>query len=199
MTILLQDRVLLMTFLPAPLTAATILSTITALGVDCPKLDRARNEFAASLLGIPPAKANYQGLDILRDLGGCVPYEEVDDVSEVETRLTSTSSGLKAKLRGARRGGSDVIMLPVQRAVNVARACQQWVEGNPKAASDDQEDEDDEEDGPSEDLEGAMLAVFIGLAPILQNVPGKHWDFMWDVAETVLEVIVRHLLAEHIH
>ncbi|KAF5340217.1 hypothetical protein D9611_007972 [Ephemerocybe angulata] len=161
----------------APLTSVTILATITSTGVDSPKLDRARNEFAASLLGVPSHKANAEGLELLRTLAACVPYDDAEDAP------TSVFNVIKG--RGAKRGPSDVIMLPVQRAVNVARACQQWVEGQGKADEDESEDDDDEV--PSEDLESAMLAVFIGLSPILQNVPGKHWDFMWDVLETTLE------------
>lgn len=164
--------------------SSTILSTITSFGLDSPRLDRARNEFAASLLGIPPHKANSGGLELLRSLAVCVPPEDSDDTGFGET-LMATMKGGKA----AKRGGSDVIILPVQRAVNLVRVCQQWVEGQNKAGGEDDDDEsEDEDEGPSEDLESAMLAVFIGLAPILQNVPGKHWEFIWDVLETVLEV-----------
>ncbi|KAJ2933069.1 hypothetical protein H1R20_g4020, partial [Candolleomyces eurysporus] len=167
----------------APLVSSTILATITSFGLDSPRLDRARNEFAASLLGLPLHKANSEGLELLRSLGACVPPEDADDTGFGET-LMATMKGGKA----AKRGGSDVIILPVQRAVNVVRACQKWVEGQEKAAGEDEDDEsEDEDEGPSEDLESAMLAVFIGLAPILQNVPGKHWEFIWDVLETVLE------------
>jgi stearoyl-CoA desaturase (delta-9 desaturase) len=118
-----------------------------------------------------------------------VPKDESDD-DGFTARMTTGSNGVNLGGRGgSRRGGSDVIILPVQRAVNVVRACQNWVEGQPKASGDsDEEHSEDEEEGPSEDLESAMLAVFVGLAPILQNVIGKHWEFMWDVVETVLEV-----------
>lgn len=69
---------------------------------------------------------------------------------------------------------SDIIFLPQHRAVNVMRTCQMWIaEG----------DEDD-----SEDLESAMTLIFKHLAPILQNVPGSHWEFIWDVIESNLEV-----------
>ncbi|KAJ2912917.1 hypothetical protein MD484_g7503, partial [Candolleomyces efflorescens] len=166
----------------APLVSSTVLATITSFGLDSPRFDRARNEFAASLLGVPLHRANSEGLELLRSLGVCVPNEDAAVDDGVGETLMATMKGGQA----ARRGGSDVIMLPVQRAVNVVKACQKWVEGQEKASNDDSE-EDDEDEGPSEDLESAMLAVFIGLAPILQNVPGKHWDFVWDVLETVLE------------
>ncbi|KAH0834818.1 hypothetical protein J3R83DRAFT_10427 [Lanmaoa asiatica] len=71
---------------------------------------------------------------------------------------------------------SDVVFLPQQRAVNVMKACQAWVAA----------DEDDG-DGVDEDVESAMTLVFFHLAPILQNVPGSHWDFIWDVIENNLE------------
>jgi stearoyl-CoA desaturase (delta-9 desaturase) len=175
----------------APLVSSTVLATITSFGLDSPRFDRARNEFAASLLAVPVHRANTEGLELLRSLGACVPNEDaaVDDTGVGETLMATMKSG-----KAARRGGSDVIILPVQRAVNVVKACQKWVEGQDKAADDngddeeDEESEEDEDEGPSEDLESAMLAVFIGLAPILQNVPGKHWEFVWDVLETVLEV-----------
>ena len=57
------------------------------------------------------------------------------------------------------------------------KACQAWVAA----------DEDDG-DGVNEDVESVMTLVFFHLAPILQNVPGSHWDFIWDVIENNLEV-----------
>lgn len=70
----------------------------------------------------------------------------------------------------------DVIFLPPPRAVNVVKACQSWVLS--------ESDEDDELD---EEVQSAMLPIFVDLAPILQNVPGSHWDFIFDVLEAVLE------------
>ncbi|KAF8955512.1 hypothetical protein BDZ97DRAFT_1764791 [Flammula alnicola] len=55
----------------------------------------------------------------------------------------------------------EVVFLPPTRAVNVVKACQAWM-----LAEDDDEDELDEE------VESAMLPIFVHLAPILQNVPG---------------------------
>ncbi|KAJ7484301.1 hypothetical protein FB451DRAFT_1554863 [Mycena latifolia] len=67
---------------------------------------------------------------------------------------------------------SDVVFLPQQRSVNIFKACQQWVSS----------DEDIEEE-----LESAMTLVFFYLAPLLQNVPGTHWDLIFDVLESNLE------------
>jgi hypothetical protein len=68
---------------------------------------------------------------------------------------------------------SDIVFLPQQRSVNIFKACQQWVAS----------DEDIEEE-----LESAMTLVFFHLAPLLQNVPGTHWDLIFDVVESNLEV-----------
>ncbi|KAJ7249410.1 hypothetical protein C8J57DRAFT_1239861 [Mycena rebaudengoi] len=67
---------------------------------------------------------------------------------------------------------SDVAFLPQQRSVNIFKACQQWV------ASDEDLDEE---------VESAMTLVFFYLAPLLQNVPGTHWDLIYDVLESNLE------------
>lgn len=53
------------------------------------------------------------------------------------------------------------------------KTCQQWITS----------DEDIDED-----VESEMTLVFLQLAPILQNVPGAHWDLTFDVMENNLEV-----------
>ncbi|KIK58369.1 hypothetical protein GYMLUDRAFT_45278 [Collybiopsis luxurians FD-317 M1] len=144
----------------APLTGITILSTLVAnlpssLSSSFPRLDRYRNELASSLLGVPLSRATSEGLRILLKL-------VVGTAPDVE---------------------SEVEFLPVQRAVNVMKACQKWVEGG---AEDD--DEEDESDGDSmEELESAMSLTFFHFAPILQNVPGSHWQFIFDVLENNIE------------
>lgn len=125
-----------------------MLTSITTHAPESPKLDRYRNELAASLIGIRPSAAATTGLVTLRLLAATAPDPD-----------------------------SDIIFLPQQRAVNVMKACQAWVAA----------DEDDGE-GVDEDVESAMTLVFFHLAPILQNVPGSHWDFIWDVIENNLEV-----------
>lgn len=69
---------------------------------------------------------------------------------------------------------SDAVFLSSQRAVNVVKACRSMIE-------DDEAEED-------EDMEGIMAQLFSHLAPILQGVPGGHWDFILDVMENNLEV-----------
>jgi hypothetical protein len=61
-------------------------------------LDRYRNELAANTLGIPPARANTEGL------------------------LT-----LKKLIAAASDAQLDVAFLPQLRVVNLVKACQQWV------------------------------------------------------------------------
>lgn len=130
-------------FFSAPQTSITVISVATSTGVEPPKLDRHRNELAASLLGIKPSNANTEGLLGLRKLAACAPDPE-----------------------------GDVAFLPSPRAVNVVKACQGWV------LADDELDEE---------VQSAMLPIFMHLAPILQNVPGSHWPFIFDVVEAVLE------------
>lgn len=69
---------------------------------------------------------------------------------------------------------SDIVFLPQLRAVNALKVCQQWI------ISDEEIDEE---------VQGAMTLTFFHLAPILQNVPGAHWDLMFDVMENNLEVM----------
>jgi hypothetical protein len=126
----------------------TIIAAITATGAEPPKLDRYRNEIAASLLGIKAHKVNTEGLLALRRLAASAPDPD-----------------------------GEVVFLTSPRAINVVKACQGWVLGN---------DGDDGEE-MEERVESAMLPIFMHLAPILQNVPGGPWAFVFDVLEGVLE------------
>lgn len=128
----------------------TIIAAITTTGAEPPKLDRYRNEIAASLLGIKPHKANTEGLLALRRLAASAPDPD-----------------------------GDVVFLTSPRAINVVKACQGWV------LADDGDGDDGEE--MEERVESAMLPIFMHLAPILQNVPGGPWAFVFDVLESVLE------------
>ncbi|KAI0945042.1 hypothetical protein AcV7_001681 [Taiwanofungus camphoratus] len=128
---------------PAPQTSLAILLSITRYAPNPPLLDLYRNELAAGMLGIPARKANTDGLWLLRKLAVTAPNPE-----------------------------SDVIFLPQPRAVNLMKACQQWI------TSDEELDED---------VESEMTLVFLHLAPILQSVPGTHWGLIFDVMENNLE------------
>ena len=74
---------------------------------------------------------------------------------------------------------SDIAFLPQPRAVNFVKACQGWITS----------DADIEED-----VESEITNVFFHLVPILQNVPGAHWDFIFDLIENNLEVSYYMLL-----
>jgi hypothetical protein len=128
----------------APETSMAITSTLVECAPEPQRLDRYRNELAASLLGISPSRVNTDGLLTLRRLVSTAPDPE-----------------------------SVIIFLPQQRAVNVIKACQQWITS----------DEDIDEE-----VESVMLLVFLHLAPILHTVPGAHWEFIFDVIESNLEV-----------
>ncbi|KAJ7154581.1 hypothetical protein C8R46DRAFT_1117799 [Mycena filopes] len=127
----------------APEACIAVVAAISASTLEPPRLERYRNELAADLLGVPPSKANTQGLLTLRKLAASAPGVD-----------------------------SDVVFLPQQRSVNIFKACQQWIAS----------DEDIEEE-----VESAMTLVFFYLAPLLQNVPGTHWDLIFDVLESNLE------------
>jgi E3 ubiquitin-protein ligase listerin len=75
---------------------------------------------------------------------------------------------------------SDVVFLPQQRAVNVVKTCQAWV------ISDEDIDEE---------VESMITLLFIHMAPILQNVAGNHWEFIFDVIENNLEVCNKRTLS----
>ncbi|KAJ8701215.1 hypothetical protein PTI98_000028 [Pleurotus ostreatus] len=80
---------------------------------------------------------------------------------------------LRKLIAAAPPADSDVVFLPQHRAVNLVKACQHW------ATSDDED--------IGEDVECAMTEVFVHVAPILQNVPGAHWEFIFDVVESNVE------------
>jgi hypothetical protein len=90
--------------------------------------------------------------------------------SEANTNGLLTLRKLAASAPGS---DSDVEFLSQPRAVNVMKTCQQWI------TSDEQIDER---------VESVMTLMFIHLAPILQDVPGAHWDLIFDVVENNLEV-----------
>ncbi len=67
------------------------------------------------------------------------------------------------------RAESDVVFVqPVQRAVNLVRAMEEFVS---------EEDEDP-----------VIATLLLPLLPILQNVPGAHWDFIYDVIASSVDL-----------
>lgn len=75
---------------------------------------------------------------------------------------------------------SDVVFLPQPRAVNFMKTCQKWITGS--------DDEDEDEEGIDDDVQSEMTGVFMDMVPLLQNVPGSHWDLIFDIIENNLEV-----------
>ncbi|KAJ3872691.1 hypothetical protein F5051DRAFT_148142 [Lentinula edodes] len=157
----------------APLTGVTIMSTLVAnlpsslssstlaASFSLPRLERYRNELASSLLGVSPSRATSDGLRILlRLVLGTAPDVE-----------------------------SEAEFLPVQRAVNVIKACQKWIEegGDNDDASGEEGEQIAKTGDGMEELESAMTLTFYHLAPILQNVTGGHWQFIFDVVENNIE------------
>ncbi|KAJ4467014.1 hypothetical protein J3R30DRAFT_3579883 [Lentinula aciculospora] len=157
----------------APLTGVTIMSTVVAnlsasssssssssstpvTASSFSRLERYRNELASSLLGVPPSRATSDGLRILlRLVLGTAPDVE-----------------------------SEAEFLPVQRAVNVIKACQRWIE---EGRDEYEKEETGEAEDGMEELESVMTLTFYHLAPILQNVAGSHWQFIFDVIENNIE------------
>ncbi|KAF7796133.1 hypothetical protein EIP86_007306 [Pleurotus ostreatoroseus] len=127
----------------APHASLAVALSTTRYAPEPPRLERYRNELAAGIFGVPAAKANTEGLWLLRQLIAIAPDPE-----------------------------SDIVYLPVPRAVNLMKSCQQWITSD--------EDLDEE-------VEAEMTSVFLHLAPILQNVSGSHWDLIFDVMENNLE------------
>jgi hypothetical protein len=146
-------RPVLTTFLySAPFASRVVIALIARFAPETPRLDRYRNELAANALGIRAPKASTEGLVTLQRLVAAAPPLE-----------------------------SDAVFLPQPRAVNLLKACQQWIAG-------DDDDDDDDEDEDPEELESVMTLLFLYAAPILQHVPGAHWDFIFDVVDNNLEV-----------
>jgi E3 ubiquitin-protein ligase listerin len=102
--------------------------------------------------------------------------------NEIASRLSGVSPQ-KAKTEGlkllrlldaaAPNAESGVIFLPTQRTVFMVQTCQKWVNGD---------------DDLSEEIESQLVSVFIHIAPLLQSIPGSHWDFIADLVELNLEV-----------
>ncbi|KAG8835092.1 hypothetical protein FRC17_005213, partial [Serendipita sp. 399] len=73
---------------------------------------------------------------------------------------------------------SDSVLLPAQRSVNLVHTVEKWI-------SSGNEEEDEEEVGMV--VESRMIALFVHLAPILQSLSGRHWEFAFDLIENTLE------------
>jgi hypothetical protein len=68
---------------------------------------------------------------------------------------------------------SGAVFLPQQRSVFLLQALQKWVE---------------ESEELDEEIESQLAELFINVAPIVQSIPGAHWNFIKDVIESNLDV-----------
>ncbi|KAG8852759.1 hypothetical protein FRB91_005987 [Serendipita sp. 411] len=71
---------------------------------------------------------------------------------------------------------SDSVLLPTQRSINLVQTVEKWI---------NTESDDDEEVGPV--IESQMMALFLHIAPVLQSLSGRHWEFAFDLIENTLE------------
>lgn len=71
---------------------------------------------------------------------------------------------------------SDVLFLPQQRTIFLLQSLQKWF-----AAEDDNVELSDE-------VHAMLAELFVVLAPVVQDRTGGHWDFMFDVLESNIEV-----------
>ncbi|KAF9255353.1 hypothetical protein L218DRAFT_1008664 [Marasmius fiardii PR-910] len=76
----------------APNTLIAILSFINAFGSEPPRLERYRNELAASLMGVRASNAETEGLMILRKLAAVAPPVDLDWVTLDDGVLGRTSN-----------------------------------------------------------------------------------------------------------
>lgn len=80
---------------------------------------------------------------------------------------------LRVLLATAPSPDAPVIFLPQQRSMFLIQCIQRWI------GSDDDLDEE---------IHSAVAELFIHLAPIVQELSGSHWDLVFDIVESNLEV-----------
>ncbi|KAG8915687.1 hypothetical protein FRC00_001212 [Tulasnella sp. 408] len=127
-------------------------------------------------LTIAQAGAECKRLDRLRN-------ELASNLSGIPPHRASTEGLrlLRHLVASAPLPDSEGVYLPSQRAVFLLQALQKWV------ASDEELDEE---------IDSLLVQLCTGLAPILLTVPGSHWDFIFDLMESNLEVTHTILVAE---
>ena len=69
---------------------------------------------------------------------------------------------------------SDVAFLPQQRSIFLIQAIQRWYAS----------DED-----VSREIDSLLAHLLIHLTPIIQTVDGSHWEFMFDLLDSNMEVM----------
>jgi hypothetical protein len=106
--------------------------------------------------------------------------------NEMASRLTgvkvqtAATEGLRLlRMLNALTPGEDSedIFLPQQRTVFLMQHLNGWLVSEDEAADD-----------LPEELEARIALLYANLAPIVQDVPGAHWDSMFDMVSGNLEV-----------
>jgi hypothetical protein len=72
-----------------------------------------------------------------------------------------------------------------QRAIFVLRHIATWL----AAGAGENEDEEDEDEDEGEEMLIRVAELYIVLAPIVQSVPGAHWESIFDLLENVLDEV----------
>ena len=68
---------------------------------------------------------------------------------------------------------APIIFLPHQRSMNLIRQISSWVSSD---------------ESLGDQMYSAVAELFLHLAPIVQELSGEHWDLIFDVIESNLEV-----------
>ncbi|KZO96166.1 hypothetical protein CALVIDRAFT_555263 [Calocera viscosa TUFC12733] len=126
-----------------PIPAMALILSIKDVLAESPRLNRYQNELASRLSGIPPSRANSQGLQLLRLLIASAPSPD-----------------------------SLGTFIPQQRTIFLIQALQKWM------ISDEDLDEE---------IDRRLGELFEVLAPVIIDVPGAHWDLIFEVLESNLE------------
>lgn len=122
-------------------------------------------------------------------LEACGPFLlDLPQFQRMQLQLASDLSGVKAAdantkgeallrqlLASSPPYDSATELLPKQRAIFVIKALQQWLL-------------DDSVEDLNDTVLGHLMGLLSHLAPTLQDVEGSHWDFSFDIAETVFDV-----------
>ncbi|KAG8896139.1 hypothetical protein FRB99_009054, partial [Tulasnella sp. 403] len=93
-------------------------------------------------------------------------------VAEAKRANTEGIALLRQLIASAPASESEASLLPQQRTVFLLQALQKWV-----ASSEDL----------NEEIDGLLAHLCTHLAPIIQSVPGAHWDLIFDLMESNLE------------
>jgi len=119
---------------------------------------------------------------------------EAKSFETAQNRLASSLSGVPARqanekgipalkllVASAPPADAAAVFIPQQRAMFVLRHVAGWLSS-------------DEADDLDEEVEYRIAGLYTVLAPVVQSMPGAHWDSMFDLIETGLDVSVHDSL-----